>query len=107
MTPLALITPEKHVVTRSELRQKQRATLRLVKGNRIVVIAARDEEEQKLILDKKYFDELVQKLRSALETLEITMDQKLLSRILRAAKTLDTDIGRGKLHSFEEAFGEE
>ena len=102
-----LTKPETHEVNRSELRQKQRATLNLARGNRVVVISANDEEDEKLLLDKKYFDELVQELRSVMETLEIATDQKLFSQIMRAAKALEKDTRLGKLHSFEEAFGEE
>ena len=102
-----LTKPETHEVNRSELRQKQRATLNLARGNRVVVISANDEEDQKLLLDKKYFDELVQELRSVMETLEIATDQKLFGQIMRAARSLEKDTRRGKLHSFEEAFGEE
>ena len=102
-----LTKPETREVNRSELRQKQRATLNLARGNRVVVISANDEEDEKLLLDKKYFDELVQELRSVMETLEIATDQKLFSQIMRAAKALEKDTRLGKLHSFEEAFGEE
>jgi hypothetical protein len=42
-----------------------------------------------------------------METLEIATDQKVFSQIMRAAKTLEKDTRRGKLHSFEEAFGED
>lgn len=102
-----LTKPETREVNRSELRQKQRATLNLARGNRVVMISANDEEDEKLLLDKKYFDELVQELRSVMETLEIATDQKLFSQIMRAAKALEKDTRLGKLHSFEEAFGEE
>lgn len=102
-----LTKPETREVNRSELRQKQRATLNLARGNRVVVISANDEEDEKLLLDKKYFDELVQELRSVMETLEIATDQKLFGQIMRAARSLEKDTRRGKLHSFEEAFGEE
>jgi hypothetical protein len=107
MAVRAFTKPETREVNRSELRQKQRATLNLARGNRVVVISANDEEDEKLLLDKKYFDELVQELRSVMETLEIATDQKLFGQIMRAAKILEKDTRRGKLHSFEEAFGEE
>ena len=107
MTVLALTKPETREVNRSELRQKQRATLNLARGNTVVVISANDEGDEKLLLDKKYFDKLVQELHSVMETLEIATDQKVFSQIMRAAKTLEKDTRRGKLHSFEEAFGED
>ena len=94
-------------VKRTALRQNQRQTLKRAKGSTVVVITSNDEEDEKLLLDKAYFDKLVGNLASLAETLEITADQKLFSQILRAASTLEQDTRRGKLHTFEEAFGEE
>jgi hypothetical protein len=102
----ALTHPGSRTVKRSELRQKQSATLRLARGRNVVVISATHEEDEKLLVDKKYFDELIQKLRSVVETLEITSDQKFFKQILSAAENLDENTRLGKLHSFEEAFGE-
>ena len=106
MTVSTVTKPHWVTVKRSELRQKQRSTLKRAKGRTVVLISASDKEEEKLVLDKGYFDELVGKLRAAVETLDITMDERLFPRILKAAKTLDRDIRTGKLHSFEEAFRE-
>jgi hypothetical protein len=106
MTVQALTRPGRHTVKRSELRQNQSATLRLARGRNVVVISAHHEEDEKLLLDKKYFDELLQRLRSVVETLEITSDQKFFKQILSAAENLEENAQRGKLHSFEEAFGE-
>jgi len=106
VTARTLTKPETTAVNRSELRQKQRAILRLARGNRVVVISANDEEDEKLLLDKKYFEELIERLRSVIETLDIATDQKLFTQILRASKSLEKDTRLGKLHSFEEAFGE-
>ena len=107
MTVSNLTHPHKIPVKRSDLRQKQRETLDRARDNTVVVIAATDREEEKLILDKKYFEELVLKLRSQAETLEIMMDGDLFGRILQTASTLEESTRLGKLHSFEEAFGEE
>jgi len=107
MTVRNLTTPRRVPVKRSDLRQKQRETLDRAKNNTVVVIAATDREEEKLILDKKYFEELVLRLRSLAETLEITMDRNLFARIMQSASALEENTRRGKLHSFEEAFGEE
>jgi hypothetical protein len=103
----ALTRPERHRVNRSELRQNQSATLRMARGTQVVVISATHEEDEKLLLDKKYFEELVQRLRSLVETLEIASDQKLFQQILGAAENLEENARLGKLHSFEEAFGED
>jgi len=72
----------------------------------VVEITANDEDDEKLLLDKKYFEALLQRLRSVGETLEIVADQKLFGQILRAAEHLEQNAREGKLHSFEEAFGE-
>ena len=107
MSVLTLKRPEPKIVNRSQLRQNQSATLRMARGNQVVLISAPHEEDEKLLLDKKYYEELVQKLRAVIETLEIMSDQKLFKQIVGAAKTLEEDTRLGKLHSFEEAFGEE
>lgn len=107
MTVSALMRPRLVKVNRSELRQNQRATLKKAKGRTVVVISSKEKEEEKLVLDKEYFEEMVKKLRSAAETLEIMSDQKLFSQIMAAAATLDEDVRLGRLHSFEEVFGEE
>jgi len=103
----SLTKPNWIKVKRTELRQKQRAILKRAKGRTVVLIAGADEEEEKLVIDKEYFDEVLRKLRAAMETLSITMDEKLFGQIMAAAKTLDGDIRLGKLKSFEEAFGAE
>jgi len=107
MTVKALTRPEKKIVNRSELRQKQRATLRMARGNQVVVISANDQEDEKLLLDKQYFDEIVKQLRAVVETLEIISDQKLFNQILGVSESLEENTRLGKLHSFEEAFGGE
>ena len=94
-------------VNRSEFRQDQSKYLSQAHDRTIVEVVGRREEEQKYIVDKRYFDVVQQKLKSLIETLQITMDTKLFSQILRASATVDEDIRLGKLHSFEEAFKEE
>jgi hypothetical protein len=105
MSVKALIRPERKTVNRSELRQKQRETLRMARGNQVVLISANDEEDEKLLLDKKYFDEIVKQLRAVIETLEIISDRKLFNQILGASGSLEENTRLGRLHSFEEAFG--
>ena len=102
----SLTKPNWIKVKRSELRQKQRAILKRAKGRTVVLVSGADEEEEKLVIDKEYFQEVLGKLRSAVETLSITMDERLFGQIMAAAKTLDDDIRLGRLRSFEEAFGE-
>jgi hypothetical protein len=91
-------------VKRSELRDKQKAMLNRAKGSTVLVISGSDEGEEKLVLDKKYFDEVLNRLRAAAETLEIAMDKRLFNQVLTAARTLDEDMRLGKLHSIDEAF---
>jgi hypothetical protein len=107
MSVQALKRPEPKIVNRSELRQKQSATLRMARGNQVVVISATHKEDETVLLDKRYYDDLVQKLRAVIETLEIMSDQKLFKQIVGVAQTLEEDTRLGKLHSFEDAFGEE
>ena len=73
----------------------------------MLLIKANDKTEEKVVLDKKYFDQIRQQLEAVIETLEITMDRKLFNQILAAADTLDEDLRLGKLHSLDDAFAEE
>ncbi len=73
----------------------------------MLLIKANDETEEKVVLDKKYFDQIRQQLEAVVETLEIAMDRKLFNQILAAADTLDEDLRLGKLHSLDDAFAEE
>ena len=106
MTAVTLIRPQTIQVNRSDLRDQQSKFLRQASGNRIVLVVGREEEE-KYVVDMKYLDEVIAKLRSAMETMNVMKDQKLFTQILKASETIDEDIRLGKLHSFEEAFGEE
>jgi hypothetical protein len=94
-------------VNRSELRQNQSALLRRARGKRALLIKANDEEDEKVVLDKQYFDQIRRSLGAVVETLEIAMDRKLFNQILAAADTLDEDLRLGKLHSLEDVFAEE
>ncbi len=108
MTLLALAKPETVArVRRTELRDNQRKLLKAATGSKIVEVVGGDEEEEKYVVDKRYFDEVLASFRATLETLEITKDPKLFGQLLRASATIDEDIRLGKLHSFEEAFGDE
>ena len=104
---MALAEPKFHEVNRSELRQNQSATLKRARGSSVLVIRSNDAEDEKVVLSKQYFDELQRQLQNAIETLEITMDQRLFKQILAAADTLEEDLRLGKLHSLEDAFAED
>ncbi len=104
MSSRALARPETIQVKRSEFRRNQKRLLKKAKGRTVVVVTSRGEGEEKCVLDRRYFEELLKKLAAAIETLEITTDRKLFQQLLRAAETLDDDAQLGRLHSFEEAF---
>ena len=105
----ALVRPEKITVKRSELRQNQSRLLGKAKGRTVLVISGPTggDENKKYVLDKAYFDDLLKRYSSLLETLEITVDRKLFNQIMAVADALEEDLRLGRLHSFEEAFGEE
>jgi hypothetical protein len=105
MGSLSLARVEKIKVSRTQLRQNQSRIFRRVSGRRVAEVTGWNEEDEKYVVDKRYFDNLLDKLRALAETLDITGDPKLLSQLLRAAETIDADARAGRLHSFEEAFG--
>jgi phage protein U len=107
MSATALIHAEMLEVNRSDLRQNQSRWLKKARGKRVLLVKSNDKEDEKIVLDKQYFDELRGKLESLVETLEIAMDRKLFNQILAAADTLDQDLRLGKLHSLEDAFAED
>ena len=94
-------------VNRSDLRQHQSRWLKKARGQHVLLIKSNHAEEEKVVLDKRYFDEIRGKLDSLVETLEIFMDRKLFNQILAAADTLEEDLRLGKLHSLEDAFAED
>ena len=94
-------------VNRSDLRQHQSRWLKKARGQHVLLIKSNDAEEEKVVLDRQYFDEIRRKLESLVETLEIVMDRKLFKQILAAADTLEEDLRLGKLHSLEDAFAED
>ncbi len=107
MTVLALTHPKTVRVNRTDFRDKLRETLNKARGCTVVAISANDQEGERLVLDKRYFDDLLSTVSSLVETLEITTDRKLFDQIVRAASTLETDTRSGKLHSFDDVFAED
>ena len=100
------LQPHTRKVNRSGLRQEQSAVLKMAKGKTVVVVASRGKNEEKCILDRAYFEELVSGLKAAIETLEIMLDGKLFPRLLQTAQSLESDVRKGQTISFEEVFGE-
>jgi hypothetical protein len=105
--PTVVRRPKKITVSRSEFRERMREFLGKTTGNTVVVVTTPGAQENKLVVDAEYFDELVRDLQSAVETLEITSDPELYARLLKAPETLKEDFRAGRLHSLEEAFGED
>jgi PHD/YefM family antitoxin component YafN of YafNO toxin-antitoxin module len=106
MSATALMQPEMIPVNRSELRQNQSKLFKRAKGKRVLLVKSQNNEDEKYVLDKEYFEQLLKKYESLIETLEIAMDRRLFNQILAAADSLEEDLRLGKLHSFEEAFGD-
>src|SRR5437879_5205525 len=71
MSATVLTNAEMIEVNRSDLRQNQSALLRRARGRSVLLIKANDEAEEKVVLDKKYFDQIRQQLEAVVETLEI------------------------------------
>ena len=107
MSTLDKVNPKTVRVNRTQFRDNLRAMLEQAQDCTVVEISANDVNDEKLLLDKRYFDSLVSRLNSLVETLEITTDRELFGQIMRAASTLGDDMTGGKLHSFDEAFSEE
>jgi len=107
MARTGLTKPQELAVNRSELRQNQRALLKRARGRTVILLKSEDKEEEKVIVDKQYFDLLQRRVDNLIETLEITMDRKLFNQILATADSLEEDVRQGKLHSLEEAFPED
>jgi hypothetical protein len=103
------IQPKERVrVSRTEFRNNQRDFLDKAKGRTVVVITSSEKEEgEKLVIDKQYFDDIMQKLKAYFETLEVAKDTKLLNKITAAAQSLDDDLRHGRLHSMDNVFSED
>jgi hypothetical protein len=107
MAPTVLDDAKMLEVNRSDLRQHQSKWLKKARGPHVLLIKSNDAEEEKVVLDRQYFDEIRRKLDNLVETLEVAMDRKLFNQILAAADTLEEDLRLGKLHSLEDAFAED
>ena len=91
--------PKMTKVDRAELRRDQAAILKKAAGKNVIVVRGRTEDEEKYIVDKRYFEDLLQQLRSTTETLAITADVRLFGNLLKAAETIEGDLRHGKPHS--------
>jgi hypothetical protein len=98
--------PKKVRVNRTDFRQNQRESLNKARGSTVVVITG-DDADEKIVVDKLYFDEIFQKLKASVETLEVTMDKTLMANIFAATKSLSEDLREGRLLTIDEVFSEE
>ena len=98
MSTTALKHPEVICVKRSELRQNQRRLLGRVRGRTVLAVQGPgDKEDEKYVVDKPYFDELLGRLDSLAETLQIMADRRLFGQILAVAESLEEDLKKGRL----------
>jgi hypothetical protein len=91
-------------VSATDLRGKLKVYLRQARANRVVLVENR-RQAPKYLVDKEFFDSLVDERESILATLEILADRKLTDRLLALAKTIDKDVVAGRLLTTREVFG--
>ncbi|MCP5119514.1 MAG: hypothetical protein GY953_52610 [bacterium] len=95
-------------MNRTDLRANQSKYLKRARGRTILLVKSRSEgEDEKYVLDREYFDQIMRDFRAIMETLEITMDGPLFQQIMAAAETVDEDLRLGKLQSIDQVFSEE
>jgi hypothetical protein len=107
MSISSLLQPRKIAVRRTELRNQQSKVLGKAKGRRVVVVSgSSNEDEEKYVLGKTYFEDLLTQMESLSETVEIIADRRLFNQIMSATDTLDEDLRLGRLAGVEEAFAD-
>jgi hypothetical protein len=107
MSISSLLQPRKIAVRRTELRNQQSKVLGKAKGRRVVVVSgSSNEDEEKYVLGKTYFEDLLTQMESLSETVEIIADRRLFNQIMSASDTLDEDLRLGRLAGVEEAFAD-
>lgn len=103
----SLLKPEKIAVGRTELRNQQSKILGKAKGRKVLVVSgSSNEAEEKYVVGKTYFEDLLKQVESLGETMEILADRRLFNQIMSAADTLDEDLRRGRLAGIDEAFAD-
>ena len=104
----SLLKPEKIAVGRTELRNRQSNILGKAKGRKIVVVSGSSSEaEEKYVVGKTYFEDLLTQLASLSETMEILADRRLFNQIMSATDTLGEDLRLGRLAGIDEAFADD
>lgn len=100
--------PSENRVTRTHFRKNMRALLAGVTGPRVLVVG------EHVVVERRTFEAMRQGLGSALETIAILGDEKLVARIKAheqpsgyGTTTLDDSVRTGVLLSVEDAFDAE
>ncbi len=93
-------------VSATEFRDHVKDYLKKAKGDNVVLVENR-RREPKYIVDKEWFDDVMQSVKSTMATLEILADRELTERLLNVSTTVDADLRAGRLHTMEEVFGKE
>jgi hypothetical protein len=92
-------------VTATDLRDSLKDCLKDARANKVVLIENR-RQPSKYLVDKDFFDTLVNERDSIIATLEILVDRGLTDRLLNLSKTIDSDFAAGRLLTTVDVFGE-
>ena len=98
-------TIEDKKITATDLRDKLKNYLQQAKANKVVLVENR-RQSTKYLVDKEFFDSLLQEREAILATLEILADRDLTDRLLNLSKTIDEDVAAGRLLTTADVFGE-
>lgn len=90
-------------ISTQDLRKNLRVALRQVRGNTVMVITIRGKSSGKLLVDKHYFEGLLNKLKSSLESIEIVKDRDFMNRLRIEDADLNNN-GLSSLKSLSEVF---
>jgi len=90
-------------VTASALRDKLKTYLKEATENRVLLVENR-RQASKYLVDKEFFDSLVEERESILATLEILADRQLTDRLLALSKTINDDVAGGRLLTTADVF---
>jgi prevent-host-death family protein len=91
-------------VTATDFRDKLKDYLKAARTNRVVLVENR-RQPAKYLVDKEFLDSLVKQRESIMATMEILTDRDLTDRLLRLSKTIDEDVGAGRLLRTADVFG--
>lgn len=92
-------------VTASQLRSGLKRNLKSATSTNLVLIENR-RQPSKYLVDKEFFDSLIEERDSIAATLEILADRDLTDRLLSLSKTVDDDLAANRLLTTTDVFGE-